>query len=523
MKHYIPKRQVLALGVALALGTGPAFANSDAMLQLLSVLHAKGTIDDEAFQALTVATKADEEHNTEAVAVVAKKAEVAEKAASGSKSGSKLQVTVGDAIKSAEFFGDLRIRYEYRDAQSQLGTPYDTERDRYRYAIRAGVKGAISPQWDYGFRLETGTYGRSPWLTMGQKNYYNSTPNNTLGDKSSTSLNVGQAYLTYKPVDGMKLTAGRMANPLFTSAMVWDADINVEGLSEQYVYPIGASTKLFANAGQWIYSSDSPPSSASSLANYSTGSTFLFATQAGIIQKLTDTVELKAGLTGYTYSKAEGDGVAAGGVLGTTNHFFTGTGSVATDSYINNLSIIEVPVLVTFPIANFKGAVFGDFAHNTEASQRMALDSLSPVYKTVNHKQVLAYNLFPNNHKADGGADAFTFGWAIASENTPALGIMHTPSAKAGNWEFRNYYQRIGLASLDPNLIDSDFFERTNTQGVYMAGSYAPVDGIVTVLKYGLASRFDKNAGTGGTNSDSISTQTINNYQIVQLDMILKW
>ncbi len=539
----------IALGGLFALGAGPAFADNQAMLQLLNVLHAKGTIDDASYEAIIAATKTDEAHNSAVVAAVSKKTDVvAQKVAAASgndKSTSGVRITVGNAIKTAAFFGDLRVRYEYRDAMapstaylgnlnpSNLGTPYATERDRARYSLRAGVRGEISPQWDYGFRLETGTNGRGTWLTMAQKNYYNSTSspsNNTLGDKSATSFNVGQAYLAYKPVEGLKITAGRMGNPLMTTSMVWDPDINVEGLSEQYVYPVSKDTKLFLTAGQWVYSADSPPSTVATLANYSTGSTFLFASQAGIIQKLTETVELKAGLTGYSYSKAKGDGLPAGGALGTTGYFFTGTGGVATDNYINNLSIIEIPVQITFPVSDYKGLVFMDFAHNMEANQRMALDSLGLGNVAIKKGKLTVGHTpyqFADNHNADGGADAFMFGWSIASAGVSSLtinqGLWNGGTARAGSWEIRNYFQRVGLAAIDPNLLDSDFFERTNMQGVYIATAYAPVDGIVTTLKYGLATRLDKKAGTAGTNSDSISTQTINNYQELQAEVAMKW
>ena len=63
----------LALSIALACAAAPSLAANDAMLQLLDVLHKKGTIDDETYGALKIATQADEEQNGAAGADVSKK------------------------------------------------------------------------------------------------------------------------------------------------------------------------------------------------------------------------------------------------------------------------------------------------------------------------------------------------------------------------------------------------------------------------------------------------------------------
>src|SRR4029077_10422933 len=52
--------------------------------------------------------------------------------------------------------------------------------------------------------------------------------------KGSDSINVGQAYLGYKGFKDITLTGGRMPNPLVVTPMLWDPDINPEGLAEQW-------------------------------------------------------------------------------------------------------------------------------------------------------------------------------------------------------------------------------------------------------------------------------------------------
>lgn len=61
--------------------------------------------------------------------------------------------------------------------------------------------------------------------------------------KNSDGINVGQAYFSYKGFKDITLTAGKMPNPLVSTLMVWDPDINPEGLAEQWKH-----TFTFGNA-----------------------------------------------------------------------------------------------------------------------------------------------------------------------------------------------------------------------------------------------------------------------------------
>src|SRR5437660_6611981 len=51
---------------------------------------------------------------------------------------------INNAIKNIELFGDARFRYEYRDAANAPGsgsTKEDYFRERFRFALRAGIRG----------------------------------------------------------------------------------------------------------------------------------------------------------------------------------------------------------------------------------------------------------------------------------------------------------------------------------------------------------------------------------------------
>ena len=144
-------------------------------------------------------------------------------------------------IAEIELYGDARLRYQYNGGQtgdnSPLARPANgvagkddwQERERERYRLRLGLRGTLVDDWFFGIRFETNTNPRSTNVTFGDDSGVNGP-----FSKDSDRINVGQAYLGYKGFKDVTLTVGRMPNPLVTTPMVWDPDINPEGLAEQW-------------------------------------------------------------------------------------------------------------------------------------------------------------------------------------------------------------------------------------------------------------------------------------------------
>src|SRR5205807_6226448 len=135
-------------------------------------------------------------------------------------------------ITELELYGDARVRYEYRGGRRPddvAGNPSDwQERERERYRLRIGLRGTLADDWFFGVRLETSNKRNSTNVTFG-------------GDggtgpfaKDDDGIFVGQAYFGYTGFKDIKLTVGRMPQPLVTTLMTWDADINPEGMAEQW-------------------------------------------------------------------------------------------------------------------------------------------------------------------------------------------------------------------------------------------------------------------------------------------------
>ena len=445
---------------------------------------------------------------------------------------------IGKAIKDVELFGDVRVRFEQRQAFTPLGERI--ELDRARLALRLGLRGDLFDNFYFGFRLETSSNPRSSWITLG-----GSSP--APFGKSANGVNVGQAYLGWRSADWVDITAGKMPNPLYTTPMLWDPDLNPEGLAERFKYTVG-NADFFANFGQFLYQDNNPSYISGSLLPSVSGTreetgippTFLLAWQAGINYRFSESVSAKVAGTLYQYLGLVTNAVTAaysGGIgnsfIGEGSYGGKGSGNPINGltaqngiSYnqigLNNLLVVDVPFEVNFKISKqLRARVFGDFAYNLNGHQRAqdAVDALA----AQSQLQLAPYPPPLVGYGAQTGeVKAYQIGFSIGNGDTP--GLVNGTVAKKHTWEFRTYWQHVEQYALDPNLLDSDFFEgRGNMQGINAGVAYAFTDNVIGAFRYGYAMRINKNLGTGGSNADIPQLNPIDHYNLFQLDMTLKF
>ena len=421
---------------------------------------------------------------------------------------------LADSIKNMSLYGDLRFRYEYRGVGNAPGlSPNTYYRERDRYAFRFGLKGDLYDDFSYGVRLETSNNPRSPWDTFGTST---TGGNVTPSDKNSSGIFLGQAFINWHPTDWYEMTVGRMPQPLYTTPMVWDSDINPEGAFEKFKYTTGP-VDLFADFGQFDY--QNPGSATTS----PTSDTFLLTWQIGANVRIGKNMSFKVAPVLYTYA---GKGVNNG-----LNNDFIGQGlngvnvgvpgGANVGGYnqqgINDLQILEIPAEFNFkihktPLGPLQARFFGDFAYNLQGGNRA-----SDAY----YANPAA---FPGMSGPASGEDiAYQVGFGIGSDGPvygPTQGLVYGSTSKKHTWEARAYWQHIEQYALDVNLIDSDFFEgRGNLEGIYTAFSYSFTDAIIGTIRYGYADRINSNLGTGGNNLDIPGLNPIKNYNILQLDL----
>jgi hypothetical protein len=402
---------------------------------------------------------------------------------------------LSNAIKGVDLYGDLRFRYEFRDADNPgaefsgvNGNNYT--RERFRYALRVGIRGDLFDDFYYGLRLETSTNPRSPWITFGDDT------NPTPFAKNSDGIGIGQAYLGWRATSWFEMTVGKMPMPLYVTPMIWDADLNPEGAVEKFKYSVG-NVDWFANFGQFLYQDTNPDH------EWGTSDTFMLAWQLGATVKLATNVSLKVAPALYNYT-----GVGASGGLNKSftgegsNGMNTNTGAAYNQTGINDLLVLETPVEVNFKVGKHNARVFSDFGYNFLGADRAraAASAAGPA-------------LLPKAYTSD--TKAYMGGVAFGN-----LGLVYGQTSKKKTWEARAYWQHVEQYAADVNLLDSDFFEgRGNLEGIYSAFAYSITDGIIATVRYGYAHPINDQLGTGGANPDLPALNPIKNYHLFQADL----
>jgi hypothetical protein len=444
------------------------------------------------------------------------------------------------AFKSIEIYGDLRLRYENR----QVSSPDDSriELNRERAALRVGLRGDMADDFYYGFRLDTASNPRSPWVTLGTSS--SGVPYQGPFGKSTYGLDVGQIYIGWHPTDWLDLTVGKMDNPLYTTAMVWDSDITPEGAAERFKYPVGRAD-FFATLGQFLYQDANPSHTAPGFFNLGFDNStpaFLLAWQAGLIYHITERLSMKVAPVLYNYAGQGANNNTPGSTLTPGfNGTFVGQGSTnalsgnaqgwsgypngyydgftANQTGINDLLVLEIPFELNYKLAKLDLRLFGDYAQNLEGGDRAraAYEASRSAFQPTG-----GGGIAPIPSAQTGDTKAYQIGFAVG--NREALGLAYGKTSKKHAWEARVYWQHVEQYALDANLLDSDFFEgRGNLEGIYSALAYGVTDNVITTFRYGYASRINDKLGTGGSNQDIPQMNPIQDYHILQLDLTVKF
>jgi hypothetical protein len=438
------------------------------------------------------------------------------------------KLKLSQPLTELEIYGDARVRYEHRMGRTKGTGPVAApgvgvaaindwqERGRPRYRLRLGLRGTLVDDWFFGLRLETSASPRSTNVTFG-------------GDsgsgpfaKNDDGVFIGQAYIGYRGIRDTTLTFGRMPMPLTTTLMVWDGDINPEGLAQQWKRsfdfnlgggaagpdglskdgqpipgptsdPLKMKLDLFATFGQFVYD-DANPENPLGQRGVTTGrftpnaDAWLLAWQLGArITFPAKNIHFQVAPVLYTYT----------GLGDTFNSFYAGGSPFVTNATslgqnqtgANDLMVLEVPSEFGFRIKEIPVRIFSDFAVNLDAEDR-AFRAGRP--------------------DKDDQRYAYQIGAAIGQLKAKK------------DWQLQAFWQHTEQFSLDPNLVDSDIFDsRVNMEGFVIQAGYAISDAITFNLTYGNGQAADESLGTGGVGD--IGINTLDRYQIFQADLNVKF
>ena len=452
-----------AVTASLMLGFG-ANAMADSTTDIVNALVAKGVLTEEEGALLTKGRDGE----------IAGQAKAMKKA-------TKLKVS--DAIDSAELYGDIRVRHESRWAENKAqgsAAPIDLTRNRERYKITLGVK-TEAGDWYSDLAFAMGAEGRSDNATFGGAKGADGVAN-VNGQNKKEALLVKRAMVGFKATDWLTLEAGRIANPLYTTEMVWDKDLTLDGAVAKLNFKYN-DTKIFVTglAAQYLGDSKVYSAGADSFTNE------LVVGQAGFETPINEQLKGKAALTFYKYGNVGGNFIPGAGTASNS----TGTNVIGT----NNLEILEIPGELSYKYNDKIGVkLYGDYVVNLDADKRARLAG--------------------DTTSAKNDDNAWLLGLEVKSQ-------AGKKEAK-GDWSAKAWYQETGLYALDPNAVDSDFFDsKINVQGAVFKAQYAVADTTFVNFAYGHGSR--KNDAKAATGVSGDTGYNFNNFDLLQLDLTYKF
>ncbi len=309
---------------------------------------------------------------------------------------------LGDWLEDFTVFGDLRLRYRARQTAND-----NRWLSRGELRLRVGAKKTWwDKQMEAGFRLESGT-NNSP------------TSSNAVlgGNASDKPIWIGRAYAKYKPdsLRGFTIIGGKMGNPLVKTDMVWDADVNPEGVFAVYRYLESPTFQPFIGAGYFEMTNGGP----------------LMAYQGGV-NMLAGGAKITGALTWYDWRRFEraaafgGTAAAAGGnsVAGAAPNMVLTAGE---------FDVLNAIAKVSWMMGEMPMSAFVDYARNCEDQ----LDS-------------------PDEAVAVG----------------VQVGKISKKRQQTGQWFVRYRYARIESNAF-PSLVSDGDFQGTDRRGHEFGAAYA--------------------------------------------------
>jgi len=482
------------------------------------------------------------------------------------------KLSLPDYVTNLKIYGDARYRFEYLDehpenetlgASTGLGN-HATTTDRSRYRIRIGADYTFTDNFKGGFELESSTA--------------NDSANQTIGSAySKYSINVGLLYLQWKPVDWLTLVGGKQHNPLYTTDLTWDPDINPEGGSEaaSWTFPVDFGSSAPASSDPKAVVAPSEPSDMSFTVgvtafqgiyadNSENAATPKFVAPAGAsagtgtgvadktdVWQFVEQVPVQFNFNKTTFVKvvpgfdsymgggnANGSGSVGGPDSAAGGAVFAGGDALAFVSphAADHLQIFQAPGEFDWKMWDLPFRAYWDFDLNTEGKAR-----IQDVYLGQNGglsgsgaptPALNAANLRAQKENMDLGDNV---AWLA--------GLQVGQNKKKGDWSIKADYRQVGLGAIDPNLNDSDWGDSfLNQQGVKIGSSYNFTDFLIGSLTY--YNTWDYKTGlfdghgaapqsttglpistgaTGGTNGATGSLVGVKSTERVQVDLMWKF
>lgn len=352
--------------------------------------------------------------------------------------------------------GDFRLRYQDElysgsnapvvafDSIGQLVTDSTEDNAAGKVRLRLGLNANVTSKVDVGVRITTGSTS-NPVST-----------NQTLGNYDNKySLVLDRAFVKLTPIDDLALWGGRLPNPFFSTDLLWDDDLNFDGVAVSYApgekEPL-REFKPFITAGAF------PLQTIEQNGVTQARDKWLYALQAGLEWTPSTSTRVKVGAAYYDYQNVSG---IANPAIGDTQYdqtapLFRQKGNTLFD--INPGPATLYALAADYQIANLTlVADFADFfpVHiigSFDWARNLGFDEAQV------RANAPAYNDY------DLGSDAYQ----------AKLTVGYSKVVEQDDWQAFIGYRYVETDAVLDAYTDSDFhLGGTNAKGFMIGGQYA--------------------------------------------------
>ena len=232
--------------------------------------------------------------------------------------------TFPDWVSRISFDGDIRLRDESRyysgtnsneildyaklnekgpydvnpDSGTTLPPLLNTREDRenlFRLRARLGMKAQVAQDWSAGIRIGTGSDNNpvSTTQTLG-------------GGFGKKDIWLDQGYLTWKATDYMTLTGGRVANPFFSTDMLYSNDLNFDGVAAIFNHALNKQWGVFGTVGAFPVEYTNDTASSNGQDKEESDNKWLYGAQIGANWAINASNRLKGAMAYYRFEDIEG-------------------------------------------------------------------------------------------------------------------------------------------------------------------------------------------------------------------------
>ncbi|AZC50523.1 Putative outer membrane TonB-dependent receptor [Pseudomonas chlororaphis subsp. piscium] len=409
--------------------------------------------------------------------------------------------TFPDWVSRISFDGDIRLRDESRYYSGSNSNeivdfaklndkgPYDvnpnsstnlppllnTREDRenlFRLRARLGMKAQVAENWTAGIRIGTGSDNNpvSTTQTLG-------------GGFGKKDIWLDQGYLTWKATDDLTLTGGRIANPFFSTDMLYSTDLNFDGVAAIFNHKLNRDWGLFGTVGAFPVEYTNDTSTSNGFDKEESDNKWLYGAQIGANWAINSNHRLKGALAYYRFDDIEGQRSGACEPWAGAPGCDSDGSRVAFMQKGNSVFLLrDITPNPLNPAATPQPQFVGLASEFNLLDLNLVLDADLPENFKLRSQANYIHNLgydegemrkrsegqIVNNLDSNGELESGANAWMVQFTLGNSLEL-----AKQGDWNLFAGYKYIQPDALPDGFNDSSFhLGGTNAKGYFLGGNY---------------------------------------------------